>query len=101
MVYFPNEPYLLEILGTLLVVCPDQKLRNYNEGIELLERAFYHKDCPPETAISAGKSLADAYLEKGDNQIAAVYLKLVIDFAKSLNISQEYVGKLEAKLNGI
>ena len=101
MNYFPNEPYLLEIFGTLLVVCPDAKLRNYNEGIEYLERAFYHKDCPPETAISAGKSLADAYLEKGDNQIAAVYLKLVIDFAKSLNISQEYVGKLEAKLNGI
>jgi tetratricopeptide (TPR) repeat protein len=101
MVYFPNEPYLLEILGTLLVVCPDKNLRNYNEGIELLERAFYHKDCPPETAISAGNSLADAYLEKGDNKIAAVYLKLVIDFAKSLNISQEYVGKLEAKLNGM
>jgi tetratricopeptide (TPR) repeat protein len=101
MVYFPNEPYLLEILGTLLVVCPDKNLRNYNEGIELLERAFYHKDCPPETAISAGNSLADAYLEKGDNQIAAVYLKLVIDFAKSLNISQEYVSKLEVKLNGM
>jgi tetratricopeptide (TPR) repeat protein len=101
MVYFPNEPYLLEILGTLLVVCPDKNLRNYNEGIELLERAFYHKDCPPETAISAGNSLADAYLEKGDNKIAAVYLKLVIEFAKSLNISQEYVGKLEVKLNGM
>jgi len=101
MVYFPNEPYLLEIFGTLLVVCPDTKLRNYNTGIEFLERAFYHKDCPPETAISAGKSLADAYIAIGNKQVAAAYLKTVIDFAKKLNISQEFVDKLNAKLNGI
>jgi tetratricopeptide (TPR) repeat protein len=98
MIYFPNEPYLLEIFGTLLVVCPDSNLRNYNEGIEYLERAFYHKDCPPETAISAGKSLADAYIAIGNKQVAAAYLKTVIDFAKKLNLSQEYVGKLETKL---
>jgi len=101
MIYFPNEPYLLEISGTLLVVCPDIKLRNYNQGIEYLERAFYHKDCPPETAISAGKSLADAYIALGDKQVASAYLKLVIDFAKNLNLSQEFVGKLEAKLREI
>jgi len=101
MVYFPNEPYLLEIFGTLLVVCPDTKLINYNTGIEYLERAFYHKDCPPETAISAGKSLADAYIAIGNKQVAAAYLKTVIDFAKKLNLSQEFVGKLEAKLRGM
>ncbi len=101
MIYFPNEPNLLEIFGTLLVVCPDTKLRNYNTGIEYLERAFYHKDCPPETAISAGKSLADAYIVIGNKQVAAAYLKTVIDFAKKLNISQEFVDKLNAKLNGM
>jgi len=101
MIYFPNEPFLLEIYGTLLVVCPNEKLRNYNEGIENLERAFYHKDCPPETAISAGKSLADAYVKLGNKQVASAYLKLVIDFAKSLNLSQEYVDKLEEKLAAI
>ncbi len=99
--YFPNEPYLLEMLGTLLVVCPDTKLRNYEEGREHLERVFYHKDCPPDIAISAGKSLADAYIALGNKQVASAYLKLVIDFAKNLNLSQVFVGKLEAKLRDI
>lgn len=101
MVYFPNEPYLLEIYGTLLIVCPEQELRNYTEGIEYLERAFYHKDCPPEIAISAGKSLAEAYVVLGNKQVATAYLKLVIDFAKSLNLPHEFTDKLEERLNEI
>lgn len=98
MNYFPNEPYLLEIYGTLLVVCPDSKLRNYNQGMEYLERAFYHKDCPPEIAISAGKSLAEAHEHLGNNQIASAYLNLVINFAKSLDVAPEYLEKLEQQL---
>ncbi len=99
MEYFPNEPYLLEIYGTLLVVCPELDLRNYVLGKEYLERAFYHKDCPPEIAISAGKSLADVYFATGDSQTASYYLRIVISYAKSLGVSQEYTDKLEKKLD--
>jgi len=97
MVYFPNEPYVLEILGTLLVVCPDKELRNYEEGKEYLERAFFHKDCPIETMISSGKSLAHAYADLGDERTAAAYLKLTTDLAKNLNLPQEYIDKLNKK----
>lgn len=77
-----------------------KKLRNYTEGIEYLERVLYHKDCPPDIAISAGKSLASAYVALGEKQTATAYMNLVIDFAKSMKISQEYV-QLEAQLKEI
>jgi tetratricopeptide (TPR) repeat protein len=98
MEYFPSEPYLLEILGTLLVVCPDTELRNYEEGREYLERAFFHKDCPTETMISSGKSLVKAYAQLGDKQTATAYLKLVIDLAKNLHLPQQYIDKLNETL---
>jgi len=101
MNYFPNEPFVLETLGTLLVVSPQLELRNYPEGKEHLERAFFHKDCPPETMIAAGKSLADASVALGDQNTAVAYLTMVINLAQSLNIPREYLDKISKKLNDL
>jgi tetratricopeptide (TPR) repeat protein len=58
---YPNNPYLLERLGTLLVSCPDERLRNYEDGKEYSERAFINNGCPADILIASGKSLAEAY----------------------------------------
>ena len=96
--FHPNDPYLLEKLGTLLVSCPDQRLRDYNEGKELSERAFIHNSCPAETLISSGKSLAEAYAGLGDNKNASVFMNITINLAKSENSPVEYLAELEREL---
>ena len=95
---FPNEPAIMETFGTFLVRCPDEALRNYREGKEYLERAFFHKNCPSETMVVAGKSLADAYFALGDSKTASAYLNLAIDWAKNIGVAPEYVNLLEQKL---
>ena len=94
----PNEAYLLERLGTLLISCPDEKLRKIKEGMEYAERALDHKSCPMETEISAGTSLSDGYLALGDKQTAISYLKSVINVAQSSNAPESYLTSLGRKL---
>jgi len=96
--YFPNEPYILERIGTLLVICPDTKLRNYTEGKEFLERVINHKACPSEIMISGGRSLSQAYAYLGDKEKASVYMKFIIELAISNNAPQELIDELGKKL---
>jgi tetratricopeptide (TPR) repeat protein len=43
---YPNEPFLLDGLGNLLINCPEPKLRNVEEGREYAERTFINfKSC--------------------------------------------------------
>lgn len=96
--FFPNEPYILERIGTLLTICPDPKLRNYSEAKEYLERVFIHKACPSEIMISAGRSLAQNYASLGDKQKASLYMRFVLELAISNNAPKELLDELERKL---
>ncbi len=93
--YFPNEPYILEKLGTLLVSCSDPTLRNIDEGLILSERAFIHKASSPNTTIAAGKSVAIAYATKGDYRTACSYLQWVVSTARNQKVPAEYMTELE------
>ena len=96
--YYPNEPEILERLGSLLVSCPDTKLRDYQDSKEYSERAFIHKSCPSEVLVSAAKSLAESYSALGDNKNAYTFMNIAINLAKNQNSSKEYIANLEEKL---
>jgi tetratricopeptide (TPR) repeat protein len=93
--YHPNDPDFLEMLGTLLIACPDSSLRNIEEGKEYSERAFLHISSPPNILVSAGRSLAYAYAKLGDKQNAIYTIKQTISIARLENISSSYQAELE------
>lgn len=93
---YPNEPELLEQLGSLLISCPDIKLREVNEGKEFSERAYIHYKCPPPTRINAAKNLATAYAISGEKQMAARYIKITLDMVSRGKFpSQGYISYFE------
>jgi len=93
--YHPNDPYLLERLGTLLVTCPDIALRNINEGRDYSERAFIHTTSRSLVLISAGRSLAIASSELGDNMNARKVMTMTINIGRRENIPQANLTELE------
>jgi hypothetical protein len=96
--FHPNEPYLLERLGTLLVSCPDKTLRNVREGLEYSERAFIHTGSHSSTLISAGRSLAVAYAASGDRGNSAMVMQKTIQAARRENLPAETIAELERLL---
>ena len=90
----PNEPYLLERLGALLVSCPDPGQRNVEEGMELSERAFCHISSPTNTMISAARNLAQAYAIKGNFQQATYYITIAIRLAQGINAPEDFMKEL-------
>ena len=91
LVYHPNDPYLLERLGSLLVTCNDLKIRNITEGKEFCERAFINTASHSVNLISAGRSLAIAYEELGDKQNATKIIKMTINIASGENVPSSYL----------
>lgn len=96
--FHPNEPYLLEGLGNLLVMCPDASFRNISEGREFAERAFINMSSPPMTLISAGRCLSAAYAALGDNENAINYMKFTINMAHKENAPADFIENLESQL---
>jgi len=94
--YHPNDPYLLERLGTILVTCPDPAWRNTNEGRDYSERAFIHTASHSMILISAGRSLALAYASLGDKQNAYSIINMTLNIARRDGISQSYQKELES-----
>jgi len=94
--YHPNDSYLLERYGTLLVGCPDSTLRNIEEGKEYLERAFIHKTSRPNTLVYTGRSLAFAYARLGDTPNAVSTIQQTIVIARRANFSSAFVAELES-----
>lgn len=92
---YPNEPFLLEGLGRILISCPDTNLRNINEGREYSERAYINFTSPFATKISAGKNLAIAYAILGDKQNASKYINITINLARKVNVSQDFIPYFE------
>ena len=99
LVLFPNEPFLLEKLGTLLISCPDQKLRNIEVGRKLSERVFIHKASTPDLTIGSGKSIAMAYAEEKDFRKAYAYIEWVLNIAKTQKAPAQIITELENLLN--
>jgi Flp pilus assembly protein TadD len=91
----PNEPFILERLGTLLVTCPDKNLRNPALGKEFSERAFIHIQSPVSVILSAGKSLVQAYATLGDYKSARHYLNICLNLAASENAPEDYISVLQ------
>ncbi|MBN2864317.1 MAG: hypothetical protein JXN62_14205 [Bacteroidales bacterium] len=96
--YFPNEPFIIEKLGSLLATCPDPNLRDYNKGIQLLERLMIHRACPAEIKISAGKNLVKACTFTGQKEHALSYLRYITEFAGNYNAPREVFVELEELL---
>jgi tetratricopeptide (TPR) repeat protein len=97
--YFPNEPYILEKLGYLLIMCPDSTLRDYHAGVEYLERLLNSMTCTPEIKIYAGRSLAHAYHDLGDKTRAAYYAQNTIKLAQNFNVPKEIITELKVLIN--
>ena len=97
--YFPNEPYIIEKLGSLLIMCPDSTLRDYHEGAEYLERLLIHRTCPPETKIYAGRSLAHACFDLGDKIRATFYARYTINLAQNYNFPEEIINEMQVLSN--
>ena len=92
--HHPNDPNLLERLGTLLVTCPDSSFRDIGEGKEYAERAFIHTASRSLVLISSGRSLALAYAALGDKQNASSIIDMTLNIARRENISSKYVSDL-------
>ncbi len=96
--YNPNDPNLQESLGSMLIFCRDEKLRNIKEGREYSERAFINKYSITPTIISAGISLSEAYLALGDKRNAFNTMSGTIQVAKRDNAPSELIQNLEKRL---
>jgi tetratricopeptide (TPR) repeat protein len=96
--YFPNEPSIIEKLGSLLIICPDTTLRNYNEGTEYLARLLIHRTCPPEIKMLAGRGLARAYNELGDKTRATYYAGYTLNIIQRYNFSGDIIGEMRSLL---
>lgn len=92
--YHPNESIILESLGTSLITCPDPKLRNIEEGLELSERAYFHYSSSPITRLSASKNLALGNVMIGDYKTAASYMEITLNIAKREKVSKAYMDGL-------
>lgn len=92
--YYPNNPYFLERLGTLLVGCPDITLRNTEEAKEYLERAFIHMSSSLDTQVYAGRGLAFAYINMGEKDNSIRTITEVMNIARRANFSSSYQAEL-------
>lgn len=92
--YHPNEPYLLDGLGNLLITCPDRKIRRINDGLEYSERAFLGYASPTPTQISSGVNLAKGYISLGNKEKASFYLKKTLIIANESGAPEDYIKAL-------
>jgi tetratricopeptide (TPR) repeat protein len=98
---FPNDSFLLERLGTLLILCPETEKRNLPEGIEYARRAFNHIKSNPSTVVAAGKSLGAGYKLLGDKQNAFNVLNMTLSVARQNNFPATELATLEQMLNQV
>jgi tetratricopeptide (TPR) repeat protein len=93
--YYPNEPFLLEGLGRLLISSPDQNPATVNEGREYSERAYINYKSTFSTKIAAARNLATAYAILGDKKKTLEYINITLDLAKQGDSREEYISYFE------
>jgi hypothetical protein len=84
-----------------LISCPDPKLQNIPEGLELSERAYFHVSSTPETLLAVAKNLALGHAMTGNFQDANSYIKIAINIARSEKVSKAYMDGLLRLQGGI
>lgn len=89
--YHPNESSLQEKLGTLLISCPDPKVRDIETGLNIAERAFYNVSSSLTTVTSAGKDLVIGNAMKQDFKTAAFYMNITLNIANNQKMPQAYI----------
>ncbi|MBV5312360.1 MAG: tetratricopeptide repeat protein [Prolixibacteraceae bacterium] len=99
--YHPNESFLMEMLGTLLISCPDPNLQNIPEGLEFSERAYFHISSAPKTLLAVSKNLALGYAMTGNVEAATSYIQIALNIARSEKVSQDYFNGLLRLQSGI
>ena len=99
--YHPNESILLEMIGTILISCPDPVLHNIPEGIEFSERAYFHVSSSPATLLAVTKNLALGNAMLGNNKEANSYIQTAITIAKSEKVPKNYMDGLLSLANQI
>ena len=99
--YHPNESALLEMLGTVLISCPDPMLQNIPEGLEYSERAYFHISSNPKTLLAVSKNLALGNAMTGNFKDANYYVQIAINIAKSEKVSKNYMDGLLSLANQI
>ena len=90
----PNDSELQMYIGLLLVTCPDESLRDLNEGKEYSERAFYNSRYTLNNRISAGRTLSLAHHQLGNKERAESYINQTIEMATKAKVSESYVREL-------
>lgn len=93
--HHPNDPDLLEKLGSLLAMCPEPSLRKPGEGIEYLERAFIHMSSRPLTLLSAGRNLSLTLARTGEPRSALRTIEHTLEIARYAQITTAYRSELE------
>jgi tetratricopeptide (TPR) repeat protein len=86
--YNPNNPDLLEELSAVLINCPDNSLRNYDEGIKYSIRAFTNTKSSSNVVLSSGKNLAFALATKGDKQNALNILERTMNIDQNVGVPE-------------
>lgn len=99
--YHPNESILLEMIGTILISCPDPVLHNIPEGIEFSERAYFHVSSSPATLLAVTKNLALGNAMLGNYNEANSYIQTAITIAKSEKVPKNYMDGLLSLANQI
>ena len=87
----PNEPFMLEALGRLLIACPDPKYKNPEEGAEYSERAYINFKSTYLNRLSAVRNLATAYIVLKDKPKAYRFMQETVDLAREGKMEQEYM----------
>lgn len=91
----PNDPNILEKLSTFYVTCPNESLRNLEQGIIISIRTFSHKLSTPSIKLSSGKNLAVALATIGDKKNALNILQKTINVCQGANSPQYVKQELE------
>jgi len=89
--FFPNNSFLQERLGALLISSPEENLRNIEMGIEFAERAFYNCTYTNNSKVSAARSLAIAYHQLNNPGLSDYYINQAIDIASKARFDANYI----------
>lgn len=98
LVSFPNEPSVLLKLGILLVSSQDETLRNYDQGIEYLQRLIVHRSCPPDHLVMSASNLSQVYEHLGNKRKASACNEFVDNLLQATSNPRDLIVELDSEL---
>lgn len=91
----PNDPYLQEGYGSLLINCPNKSIQNPKLAKEFSERALINFKSDALLQIAAGHSLAKSYFQLNKRDEALFYIQKTLENAKLAQFSREDIAEIE------